>query len=477
MLDKQPKQFEIFQRLMGYSILAMLLVIYSFTTPNAYNQLYVPIFIFFILLISPRLSRWLEYQYGALVRRNVYFLIDIIVISTVLAAVYLSLVITFILLFVIIYIAVNYKISMMISSLAILISIIVFYLNIIFVFGFDDYFQQTSIELTIFSFIGLIIFINIANYYQNRRIKRVNTQRQNYFNEMNRYIQLSNQLSRYAPLQLWQSIMRGETEAKLEYKRKKITVFFSDIQGFTELSETLIPDDLAFVLNDYLSHMTEIAKQYGATIDKFMGDAILIFFGDPDSQGVEQDAKNCLDMALAMRQQMKFLRARWEKMGYAPLHIRMGISTGYCHVGNYGAMHRMAYTIVGRDANLAARLQSAAEIDEILISDETYKLVKSSYLCAPKEPMELKGIQDAVKTWQVIEKYSNIYNENEQWFDYEYKGFHLVLNMQEVQNFEYTELVSVLEKMIERIQLQQQLTNSMGVAQLNSEDEIIAPPH
>lgn len=477
MLDKQPKQFEIFQRLMGYSILAMLLVIYSFTTPNAYNQLYVPIFIFFILLISPRLSRWLEYQYGALVRRNVYFLIDIIVISTVLAAVYLSLVITFILLFVIIYIAVNYKISMMISSLAILISIIVFYLNIIFVFGFDDYFQQTSIELTIFSFIGLIIFINIANYYQNRRIKRVNTQRQNYFNEMNRYIQLSNQLSRYAPLQLWQSIMRGETEAKLEYKRKKITVFFSDIQGFTELSETLIPDDLAFVLNDYLSHMTEIAKQYGATIDKFMGDAILIFFGDPDSQGVEQDAKNCLDMALAMRQQMKFLRARWEKMGYAPLHIRMGISTGYCHVGNYGAMHRMAYTIVGRDANLAARLQSAAEIDEILISDETYKLVKSSYLCAPKEPMELKGIQDAVKTWQVMEKYSNIHNENEQWFDYEYKGFHLVLNMQEVQNFEYTELVSVLEKMIERIQLQQQLTNSMGVAQLNSEDEIIAPPH
>ena len=88
----------------------------------------------------------------------------------------------------------------------------------------------------------------------------------------------------------------ADTEAKIEYKRKKITVFFSDIQGFTELSETLIPDDLAFVLNDYLSHMTEIAKQYGATIDKFMGDAILIFFGDPDSQGVEQDAKNCIDM-------------------------------------------------------------------------------------------------------------------------------------------------------------------------------------
>jgi class 3 adenylate cyclase len=316
------------------------------------------------------------------------------------------------------------------------------------------------------------LFVNIGNYYQNRRIKSVETKKNTYFNEMNRYIELSNQLSRYAPLQLWQAIMRGDTEAKIEYKRKKMTVFFSDIQGFTELSETLIPDDLAFVLNDYLSHMTEIAKQYGATIDKFMGDAILIFFGDPDSQGVEQDAKNCIDMSIAMRQQMKFLRERWVKMGYAPLHIRMGVSTGYCHVGNYGAVHRMAYTIVGRDANLAARLQYAADIDEILVSDETYKLIKNDYLCAPKTPIELKGIQGKVRTWQVMEKYSATKNENQQWFDYEYKGFHLVLNLEEVQNFEYPELVEVLEKMVERIKVQQKLTNSQGVAKLNIEDEV-----
>ena len=234
----------------------------------------------------------------------------------------------------------------------------------------------------------------------------------------------------------------------------------------------MIPDDLAFVLNDYLSHMTEIAKQYGATIDKFMGDAILIFFGDPDSQGVEQDAKNCVDMAIAMRQQMKLLRERWVKMGYAPLHIRMGISTGYCHVGNYGAVHRMAYTIVGRDANLAARLQSAADIDEILLADETYKLVKNYYLCAPKAPIELTGIQEKVRTWQVMERYAEDRNENQQWFDYEYKGFHLVLNLEEVQNFEYQELIQVMEQMVKRIQMQQQLTNSRGIAKLKLEDEV-----
>ena len=472
MLDKEPKQFEIFQRFMGYLIIALLVIIYYFTSPVANYQFYVPFFIGFIFLASPKFSRWLEYSYGSKIRKNIYFLVDVIVVSAALSAVHLFLFVCFVLLFALIYTAINSKISFMMASLAILIAFIVFYTNIIFIFGFYDYFQQTSPELSVLSFIGIILFVNIGNYYQNRRIKSVEIKKNTYFNEMNRYIELSNQLSRYAPLQLWQAIMRGDTEAKIEYKRKKITVFFSDIQGFTELSETLIPDDLAFVLNDYLSHMTEIAKQYGATIDKFMGDAILIFFGDPDSQGVEQDAKNCIDMAIAMRQQMKFLRERWVKMGYAPLHIRMGVSTGYCHVGNYGAVHRMAYTIVGRDANLAARLQYAADIDEILVSDETYKLIKNDYLCAPKSPIELKGIQGKVRTWQVMEKYSASKNENQQWFDYEYKGFHLVLNLEEVQNFEYPELVEVLEKMVDRIKVQQRLTNAQGVARLNAEDEI-----
>lgn len=474
MLNKGPKQFEIYQRNMAYLILSLLTVIYYVSTPTAHNQIYIPFLLGGILILSPRLSRWIQYKYDEHLRKNIFFILDAIAVATVLAAVHLSLVLTFTLLFGLIYTAISNKISVMTLSLSSLISIMVFYLNIIFVFGFDEYFDQTSIELTVLSFVCLILFIGVCGFYHQGRVRQLEDQKNNYFVEMNRYIELSNQLSRYAPLQLWQAIMRGETEAKLEYKRKKITVFFSDIQGFTEISENLIPDDLAFLLNDYLSHMTEIAKQYGATIDKFMGDAILIFFGDPDSQGVEQDAKNCVDMGFAMREQMKFLRERWVKMGYPALHVRMGISTGYCHVGNYGAVHRMAYTIVGRDANLAARLQNKADIDEILISDETYRLIKNNYLCSPKQPIVLKGIQGLVNTWQVMEKYSAKDHENQQWFDYEYKGFHLLLNLEEVQNFEYSELVEVLEKMISRIQLQQQLTNPSGIAKLRLEDEI--PP-
>ncbi|WP_227610763.1 MULTISPECIES: adenylate/guanylate cyclase domain-containing protein [unclassified Acinetobacter] len=457
---------------MGYFILSLIEVIYSFTSPDANYQLYIPVFLVIILIINPKLDRWLQYKFDKNLSRNVFFAIDSVVVAVSLAGVHLSLVLTFASLFALLYTAINSKISFMAASLSGMIGVTIFYASTIFIFGFQDYFEPTSQELTVISLISLITFINIGNYYQHIRIEKLNHLRQHYYNQMTRYMAFSNQLSRYAPLQLWQSIMRGESEAKIEYKRKKLTIFFSDIQGFTELSESLIPDDLAFLLNDYLSHMTEIAKQYEATVDKFMGDAILIFFGDPTSQGVEKDAKSCVEMAIAMRQQMKLLRERWIKMGYPALHIRMGISTGYCHVGNYGATHRMAYTIVGRDANLAARLQYAAEIDEILISDDTYQLVKNEFLCAPKAPIYLKGIQGAVKTWQVMEKYTGKMSDNQQWFDYEYKGFHLVLNLEEVQNFEYPELVDVLEKMIQRIQVQQNLTNAQGVAKLKLEDEV-----
>ena len=472
-INKEPRQFEYVHRLMGYLMLSLVAIVYHYTQPDTQYQIYIPFFLLAVLLITPKFSHWLIYRFNNKVKRNVLFIIDILIISVMLSAVHLNLVLTFLALFALLYTAINNRISFLMVSLASLIGISVFYLCTIFIFDFHEYFDNTSSELTVVGFLCLITYFGVGSYYQISQVQYMANKKNHYYDQMNRYMEFANQLSRYAPVQLWQSIMKGESEAKIEYKRKKMTIFFSDIQGFTELSETLIPDDLAFLLNDYLSHMTEIAKQYEATVDKFMGDAILIFFGDPHSQGVEQDAKVCLEMAMVMRQQMKLLRERWIKMGYPPLHIRMGISTGYCHVGNYGAAHRMAYTIVGRDANLAARLQSAAEVDEILISDDTHKLIKNDYLCAPKAPIYLKGIQGPVRTWQVMERYTSQKVDYQRWFDYEYKGFHLLLNLDEVQNFEYPELIHVLEKMIKRIQTQQKMTNSEGIVKLNLEDEII----
>lgn len=472
LIDKEPRQFAYFHRLMGYSILSLILVIYTFTSTSASYQLYLLPLLLAYFLFCPRLEKWLQYKFDKKIEKNVLFANEAILIALVLAALHLSLVPTFTILFALLYVGLNNKISLPVSCLIGLIGVMTFYFSTYVIFGTEEYFEPTNPELTVVSLLGLMIFIVIGNYYQHRRLNILGQQRQHYHNQMTRYIAFANQLSRYAPLQLWQSIMRGEAEAKIEYKRKKLTIFFSDIQGFTELSETLIPDDLAFLLNDYLSHMTEIAKQYEATVDKFMGDAILIFFGDPNSQGVEQDAKSCVEMAIAMRQQMKLLRERWKKMGYPALHIRMGISTGYCHVGNYGASHRMAYTIVGRDVNLAARLQSAAEVDEILIADDTHQLIKNEFLCVPKVPIYLKGIQGPVKTWQVMEKFTGKKSDTQQWFDFDYKGFHLVLNLEEVQNYEYPELVEILENMVQRIKTQQKITNAQGIPKLTLDDEV-----
>ena len=471
--EKEPQTFEYFHRLMGYAMLSLILVVYHYTSADTQFQIYVPFLFLGIVLSTQRFTRWLNYRYNAKTKRNILFILDMMSVAVFCSAVQLNLVLMFLAIFALFYTAINNQISFMMVALSALIAVVVFYLCNIFIFGFDEYFQQTSSELTVLAFLCFITFFGVGSFYQRGHNQYLRRQKEHYNSQMTRYMEFANQLSRYAPVQLWQSIMKGESEAKIEYKRKKMTIFFSDIQGFTELSETLIPDDLAFLLNDYLSHMTEIAKQYEATVDKFMGDAILIFFGDPHTQGVEQDAKTCLEMAMAMRQQMKLLRERWIKMGYPPLHIRMGISTGYCHVGNYGATHRMAYTIVGRDANLAARLQSAAEVDEILISEETHNLIKNDYLCAPKAPIFLKGIQGPVKTWQVMERYSTNKVDYQQWFDYEYKGFHLLLNLDEVQNFEYPQLIEVLEKMLKRIQTQQDMTNSHGVVKLKLEDEVM----
>ena len=132
------------------------------------------------------------------------------------------------------------------------------------------------------------------------------------------------------------------------------------------------PERLALVINSYLSEMSSIALECGGTIDKFIGDAILVFFGDPETDGDTEDALKCLEMALRMRLRIKELQKYWQKLGVSSgLEVRMGIATGYCTVGNFGSQMRLDYTVLGSPVNLAARLQSLAEPDSILI-DEDY---------------------------------------------------------------------------------------------------------
>ena len=221
--------------------------------------------------------------------------------------------------------------------------------------------------------------------------------------------QLASKLSRYLSPQVYQSIFSGKKNVKIEAYRKKLTVFFSDIKGFTEITDRLEPEVLSTLLNSYLNEMSKIALKYGGTIDKFVGDAILIFFGDPETKGDKEDAYSCVLMALEMQERMHHLKNLWEGQGITnPLEIRIGINTGYCNVGNFGSENRLDYTIVGGEVNLASRLESNARTGQILISQETYALIKKHIVCEKKDEIKVKGIAHKIQTYQVVGAYKNI---------------------------------------------------------------------
>jgi class 3 adenylate cyclase/HAMP domain-containing protein len=221
--------------------------------------------------------------------------------------------------------------------------------------------------------------------------------------------QLAGQLAKYLSPQVYESIFTGRQEVKVASQRKKLTVFFSDIADFTAMTEKLESEDLTLLLNQYLTEMSDIALSYGATIDKYVGDAIVIFFGDPESRGVQQDALDCVEMAIAMRDRMTELQTTWHNTGLEqPLECRMGVNTGYCTVGNFGSEARVDYTIIGAGVNLASRLESSASPGDILISYETYAWVKDRILCEAREPIAIKGISRPVATYRVIDTFERL---------------------------------------------------------------------
>ena len=146
--------------------------------------------------------------------------------------------------------------------------------------------------------------------------------------------------------------------------------------------------------------MSQIALAHGATIDKYVGDAIVIFFGDPETRGVKEDALACARMAIAMRKRIAELQEVWRASGIErPLKCRIGINTGFCTVGNFGSEDRLDYTIIGGGVNLASRLEAAAQEDEILVSYETFALIKDEIHCAMRGEIKAKGFPYPVATY------------------------------------------------------------------------------
>ena len=224
---------------------------------------------------------------------------------------------------------------------------------------------------------------------------------------------VSHQLAKYISPQLYQSIVSGEQDVTIESKRKKLTIFFSDIVGFTEITDQLEAEELTALLNEYLTAMYGIAGEHGANFDKFIGDAIMCYFGDPESKGVKEDAEACVRMAIAMQTRLHQLQSGWRDNGLIdrPFEARVGINTGYCTVGNFGSQDRMDYTIIGHEVNFAARLEAHADAGGILMAAETYSLVKDWLFAEEQDAITMKGFSRPVRTYRVRGTFEEIASE------------------------------------------------------------------
>ena len=310
---------------------------------------------------------------------------------------------------------------------------------------------QTPTLVALVSILFTTLYICITAYFVNQQGLRLAQVRSEIKREQEKAARLARNLAKYLSPQVWESIFTGKKSVRLETQRKKLTVFFSDIKGFTELSEELEAEALTDLLNTYLNEMSKICLKYGGTIDKFIGDSVMVFFGDPSSNGARKDAVAAVSMAIAMRKHMQVLRQQWRAQGITkPLEIRMGLNTGYCTVGNFGADTRMDYTIIGRDVNLASRLESAAESGEILISHETYSLVKDVIMCRDKGQISVKGFTRPVQIYQVVDFRRDL-GATSSYVEHELPGFSMYLDTNGIQNFDKERVIQALNQAAEKL--------------------------
>lgn len=241
---------------------------------------------------------------------------------------------------------------------------------------------------------------------------------------------LANRLAKYLAPQIYQSIFENRDDLDGNVKRRSLTIFFSDIVGFTDISDSVEPERLAYIINTYLSEMSAIALEYGGTLDKFIGDAVLIFFGDPETDGEVEDALRCVRMARAMQQRIGELQSLWQSHGISqPLQVRIGINSGYCTVGNFGSDQRLEYTALGGPVNLAARLQARAEPDSIYLSESTWLLLRNHVECTEMEPFTPKGFTRPVRIYRLDPVPGDNANGEEHGGPFRHVGEHVEVNI------------------------------------------------
>jgi adenylate cyclase len=208
-------------------------------------------------------------------------------------------------------------------------------------------------------------------------------------------------LERYHSPQIIEMILKGSQETKeniMEPKDLTVTIFFTDIIGFTPLSEHMPPREINLLLNQFFSRMTDIIFKYDGTLDKYIGDSLMAVFGAPMEK--KDDPERAILAALEMKRELTAIMKKTEPE--KKFDIRIGINTGRVVAGNIGSPNRMEYTVIGDPVNIASRLESIAEPNQILIGEETYKRVKQKFKIKKVGPKKVKGRTAEVMVYEVL---------------------------------------------------------------------------
>ncbi|OGQ22160.1 MAG: hypothetical protein A2138_18260 [Deltaproteobacteria bacterium RBG_16_71_12] len=205
---------------------------------------------------------------------------------------------------------------------------------------------------------------------------------------------------RYVAPHILDKVLQSSESVDIRGHKRQLTLLFSDIKGYTTLSNTLQPDQIVELLCGYLDAMVEIILSHDGTVDKIMGDGIMAFFGDPLPQ--KDHALRCIKAALDMQRAVGRMGEKWVERGLSPLQVRIGIATGEVFVGSIGSRQHQEYTAIGRPVNLAARLEGKAPPGGVLISKETFELVKDEVVTREVRGLDLKGYSGGYDAWLVL---------------------------------------------------------------------------
>jgi class 3 adenylate cyclase len=207
-------------------------------------------------------------------------------------------------------------------------------------------------------------------------------------------------LARYLSPQIVEQIIESKVEVHLGGDRKVVTALFSDIRGFTTLSETMPPDKLVAILNEYFNEMAQIIFRCHGSLDKYIGDALIAVFGSLVE--VENPVKNAVECAVEMIKLMPHLNSKWEeKYDGFRMEIGIGINTGDVFLGNIGSMERMEFTVIGDAVNVASRFSDRADPGQILLTESSALHLSNPDLINELDPIQVKGKSEGLRVFEV----------------------------------------------------------------------------